>query len=156
MLVLLVAAATILTVNAWSACIVFVKLLFDMANLLCFVNVSSTNCPLKVFFQTNMPSAHRHLSNIDWWMTRTAGLVCLISTLNGCIKKEKRRRSLPWKTDASSRHITNLKQSIFFFRYLCFSILLFLDIYGHNLFKSSGKDWLVWKCLSVTNDQWGQ
>jgi hypothetical protein len=27
-------------------------------------------------------------------------------------KKEKKRRSLPWKAGASSRHTTNLKQSI--------------------------------------------
>ncbi len=56
---------------------------------------------------------HRHLSNIDWWMTCTAGLVCLISTV-----KKRRRRSLPWKTGTSSWDITNLKQSIFVFWYL--------------------------------------
>ncbi len=43
----------------------------------------------------------------------TAGFACLISTVNGRIQKKERRRSLPWKTGASSRHITNLKQSIF-------------------------------------------
>jgi hypothetical protein len=47
-------------------------------------------------------------------MKCTAGLVCLISTVNGRIKK----RSFPWKTGASCGHITNLKQSILVFQYL--------------------------------------
>jgi hypothetical protein len=72
------------------------------------VVVSVTNVKIAVHHD------HRHLSNIDWWMTRTAGLVCLISTVNGHIKK----RNLPWKTSASSGHIANLKQSIFVFRYV--------------------------------------
>jgi hypothetical protein len=42
-------------------------------------------------------------------MVRTTCLVCFISTVNGCIKKEKKK---PIKTGASSGHITNLKQSI--------------------------------------------
>ncbi len=41
-------------------------------------------------------------------MACTACLVCFISTVNGCSKKEKK----PIKTGASSRHITKLKQSI--------------------------------------------
>jgi len=60
---------------------------------------------------------HRHLSNIDWWMTRTADLVCLICTVNAA-SKNRRRKSHPWKTSVSSGHITNLKQSIFVFQYL--------------------------------------
>jgi hypothetical protein len=43
-------------------------------------------------------------------MTHTACLVCFISTVNGRSKKKK-----PWKMGASSRHTTNLKQSIFAF-----------------------------------------
>ncbi len=36
-------------------------------------------------------------------------LICFISTVNGRIKKGKKK---PWKPGASSRHITNLNQSI--------------------------------------------
>jgi hypothetical protein len=39
---------------------------------------------------------------------RTTCLVCFISTVNGLSEKMK-----PWKTGASSGHITNLRQSIF-------------------------------------------
>ncbi len=42
-------------------------------------------------------------------------LVCFISTVNGHRKKKKKK---PWKTGASSGHLTNLKQSILDFRYL--------------------------------------
>ncbi len=49
-------------------------------------------------------------------MVRTACLVFFISTVNGRSKKKK-----PWKTGASSGHMTNLKQS-----------LLTFDIYGTN------------------------
>jgi hypothetical protein len=41
-------------------------------------------------------------------MAHTACLVCFISTVNGYSKKKK-----PWKTGTSSRHITNLKESIY-------------------------------------------
>ncbi len=58
---------------------------------------------------------HRHLRKIDWLMARTACLVCLISTVSGHSKKMKRKKA--WRCGASSRHITKLKQSIFF-RYL--------------------------------------
>ncbi len=54
---------------------------------------------------------HRHLKNIDC----LSHLVCFISTVNGYSdKKEKKRKeeAYPWKAGASSRHITNLKQSI--------------------------------------------
>jgi hypothetical protein len=51
---------------------------------------------------------HRHLRKIDLLMACTACLVCLISTVSGCSKKKL-------KCGASSRHITNLKQSIFSF-----------------------------------------
>jgi hypothetical protein len=50
---------------------------------------------------------HRHLSNIDCLMTRT---VCFIRTVNGYSKNIKDKK--PIKTCASSRHKTNLKQSI--------------------------------------------
>ncbi len=47
-------------------------------------------------------------------MAHTVCLVCFISTVNGrCNKKKKRREeAYPWKASASSRHTTNLKQSI--------------------------------------------
>jgi hypothetical protein len=41
-------------------------------------------------------------------MAHTASLVCFISTVNGCNEKKEK----PIKTDTSSGHITNLKQSI--------------------------------------------
>ncbi len=53
-------------------------------------------------------------------MACTACLVCFISTVNGQSKKKK-----PWKMGASSRHITNIKQSI----------LETFDIYGKNALK---------------------
>ncbi len=62
-------------------------------------------------------STHRHLSNIECLKALPACLVCFISTVNGHHKKTKKK---PWKTGASSRHITNLKQSILDFRYLWF------------------------------------
>ncbi len=63
---------------------------------------------------------HRHISNIDCFMGRTACLVCFISSVNGRSQKTKnKKKKLPWKTSARSRHITNLKQSI-----------LTLDIYA--------------------------
>ncbi len=43
-------------------------------------------------------------------MACPAYLVCFISAVNGRIKKRKKK---PWKPGASSRHITNLKPSIF-------------------------------------------
>jgi hypothetical protein len=45
-------------------------------------------------------------------MARTTCLVCFISTVNGHSKKKKEKRL---KCGASSRHIANLKQSIFSF-----------------------------------------
>ncbi len=56
--------------------------------------------------------SHRHLSNIDCLKACTTCLVCFISTFNGHHKKK------PWKTSASSGHITNCQQSILDFRYL--------------------------------------
>ncbi len=53
---------------------------------------------------------HRHLSNIYCLTAHTACLVCFISTVNGRSKKKS-----PRNTGASSRHITNLKQSILTF-----------------------------------------
>ncbi len=61
---------------------------------------------------------HRHLSNIDCLMANTACFVCFISTVNGHSKIKRKKGS---KCGNSSRHITNLKQSIFSF-----------DIYGHG------------------------
>ncbi len=49
-------------------------------------------------------------------MAHTACLVCFICTVNGRSKKQKKK---PIMSCASSGHITNLKQSIFAFRYLC-------------------------------------
>ncbi len=45
-------------------------------------------------------------------MARTACFVCFISTVNGHIKKERKKKK-PRKPIASSGHIANLKQSIF-------------------------------------------
>jgi hypothetical protein len=47
-------------------------------------------------------------------MAHTACLVCSISTVNGhCNKKKKRKEeAYPCKAGPSSRHATNLKQSI--------------------------------------------
>jgi hypothetical protein len=54
---------------------------------------------------------------------RTTCLVCFISTVNGRNNKKKKKKRkeevYPWKAGTGSRHITNLKQSIF-------------DIYGEN------------------------
>ncbi len=36
----------------------------------------------------NKPITHRHLSNVDCLMARTACHVCFISTVNDCSKKE--------------------------------------------------------------------
>ncbi len=46
-----------------------------------------------------------------------ASLVCFICTVNGHHKKKRKKK--PWKTGASSGHITNLKESILDFWYLC-------------------------------------
>ncbi len=54
-------------------------------------------------------------------MAHTACLVCFISTVNGRSNKKK-EEAYPWKTGASSGHITNLKQSI----------LETFNIYGSN------------------------
>ncbi len=57
-------------------------------------------------------------------MAHTACLVCFISTVNGRSNKKMKRKeeAYPWKAGSSSRHITNLKQSI----------LETFDIYGNN------------------------
>jgi hypothetical protein len=55
---------------------------------------------------------HRHLTNIDCLTAHTACLVCFITTVNGYSKKIIIKGE---KCGASSRHITNLKQSIFSF-----------------------------------------
>ncbi len=74
---------------------------------------------------------HRHLSNIDCLMAHTACLVCFISSS----KKKK-----PWKTGASSRHITNLKQSI----------LETFDIYDPDL-HFNGQKTVLLLLLSLTD-----
>jgi hypothetical protein len=49
-------------------------------------------------------------------MARITCIVCFISTINGRSNNNKKRKGKkklnPWKASASSRHITNLKQSI--------------------------------------------
>ncbi len=54
---------------------------------------------------------HRHLSNIDCLIVRTACLDYFISTVNGLAKKGG---GCLGRYDASSGHTTKLKQSIFF------------------------------------------
>ncbi len=39
--------------------------------------------------------------------------------MSAATKKERKEEAYPWKAGASSGHITNLKQSILDFRYLC-------------------------------------
>ncbi len=55
--------------------------------------------------------SHRHLRKIDWLRAFTACLVCLVSTVSGCSKIALGKGS------ASSWHITNLS-NLLFFRYL--------------------------------------
>jgi hypothetical protein len=50
---------------------------------------------------------HRHLRNIDWLLTHTACLVCLVSTVSGHCKNALGRGI------ASSEHKTKLEQSTF-------------------------------------------
>jgi hypothetical protein len=77
--------------------------------------INKVVCDLSKYQQSLFMSAswrwhtytHRHLSNIDCLMVHTTCLVYFICTVNGHSKKKK-----PWKTGASSGHITNLKQSI--------------------------------------------
>jgi hypothetical protein len=57
--------------------------------------------------------SHRHLSNIDCLTARTSCLVCFISTVNGNNKKKEKKAKNVALLGGSSRHITNLKQSIF-------------------------------------------
>ncbi len=54
-----------------------------------------------------------HIKEIDWLMARTTCLVCLVSSVSGCLKNALRRGS------ASNGHITKLEQSTFL-RYLWF------------------------------------
>ncbi len=65
--------------------------------------------------------------NIDCLMACTACLVCFISSVNGRSNKKRKEEAYPWKAGTSSRHISNLKQSI----------LETFDIYGlkSSLFK---------------------
>ena len=73
-------------------------------------------------------------------MARTACLVCFSSSVNGRSNKKKKRKeeAYPWKASTSSRHITNLKQSI----------LETFDIYGP---ESTCKYYTSLKNLSVRN-----
>jgi hypothetical protein len=65
-------------------------------------------------------------------MAHTVCLVHFISTVNGCSNKKESLH--PWKAGASSRHITNLKQSILeTFDIYAYSSLYILDVYGENL-----------------------
>ncbi len=61
---------------------------------------------------------HQHISKIECWMSRTACLVCLISTVNS-------RKKEPWKNGISSGHITNLKQ-IYFCLLICMPVTVTL------------------------------
>ncbi len=85
-------------------------------------------------------NSHRHLSNIDCLMACTACLVCFISTVDGCIKKKK-----PWKTGASSGHITNLKQSILetFYRHVNSQLKQVRLFHSVNSLVISRNLWLI-------------
>jgi hypothetical protein len=48
-------------------------------------------------------------------------------------KKKRKEEAYPWKAGASSGHITNLKQSILDFRYLCSHV----TVTGIFTFKTS-------------------
>ncbi len=58
---------------------------------------------------------HKHLSNIGLLMAVPPALFASLVLLMAAAKK------MPWKTDASSGHTTNLKQSMLDFRYLWLS-----------------------------------
>jgi hypothetical protein len=66
--------------------------------------------PSGITYSLSVTCTHRHLKNIDC----LSHPVCFISTVNGSSNKKKKRKEepYPWKAGASSRHITNLKQSI--------------------------------------------
>ncbi len=78
-----------------------------------FIIIKKKHNELPSLLLFNVSWLHRHLSYIDCLMVHATCLVCFISTFNGRSKKKGK------KCGASSRHITNLKQSIFSF-----------DIYG--------------------------
>ncbi len=61
----------------------------------------------------NKPNCvHRHQSNIVCLTAQSTCLVCFINSVNGHSKKKKKKGK---KCGTSSRHITNLNQSIFSF-----------------------------------------
>jgi hypothetical protein len=81
---------------------------------------------------------HRHLSNIDCLKVHAASLVCFVSAVNGHHKKEKEAL----KEQHSSRHVTNLKQSILDFWYLFWQVLK-QHMRLHLVFKTADDcDWL--------------
>ena len=90
----------------------------------------------KLFFlqsiQKILKSAYQPQTSkyIDCLTACTACLVCFISTVNGRSKKKKLI-----KTGTSSRHITNIKQSIFVFRYLWFNY----NEYENPQYRNGGK-----------------
>jgi hypothetical protein len=51
---------------------------------------------------------HRHLSNIDCLMARTAGLVCLISSVSGCCKKKKNALEDVAQVAGTQQNLSNL------------------------------------------------
>jgi hypothetical protein len=87
----------------------------EFLSLLCSLYVQQTKLRTYIFFLIKVASHsgnyyyRRHLSNIDCLKVHTACLVCFISTVNGNSKKKKKK---PWKIGNSSRHITNLTQSL--------------------------------------------
>ncbi len=95
---------------------------FSLMRSLWLSAISSNLFLIKIFLKC---FNHRHLSYIDRLVVHTCCLVRLIGTVNCCSKKK------PWKTAASSRHITNLKQSIFLFWYLWFQLTI--HAYFHSI-----------------------
>ncbi len=60
--------------------------------------------------------SHRHLRKIDWLMSCTSHLVCLVSIVSGC------RKNVLGRGNTSRGHIKNLS-NILFFRYLWFQLV---------------------------------
>jgi len=74
-----------------------------------------------IIFSILVRVSFRHLRNIDCLTSRTAWLVCFISTVNGCSKKRKKRSLLRGALVAGTQR--NL------------SSLYYLDVYGFSCYN---------------------